>query len=265
MFFDFDGVIADTEPLHLRAYQAVLQADGIDLNKSEYYARYLGYDDVGLFDALAKDRHISLSTEKIDEWVAAKSCIVEEMLSSDSILFPGAATCVKMFAERVPLAVASGALEPEIEIVLDHAGLRSSFAAIASASDGVRGKPAPDLYLLAIAKLQSRLPNPFDPAIVHRDRRFTLGTRSGSSGGTAMRGGDAHLSCGRARPGRPDRRHAQRPDACRKSRHLFAKILVKVDRARSRAISSTVHFGTSTVRSRVTSSMRGIRPYPDRR
>jgi beta-phosphoglucomutase-like phosphatase (HAD superfamily) len=64
----------------------------------------------------------------------------------------------------VPLAVASGALEPEIEIVLGHAGLRSAFAAIASASDGVRGKPAPDLYLLAMAKLKDRLPDPFDPA-----------------------------------------------------------------------------------------------------
>ena len=125
VFFDFDGVIADTEPLHLRAYQAVLQADGIDLNESAYYARYLGYDDVGLFEALAKDRHLSLSDEKIDEWVAAKSSIIQDMLSSDSILFPGAAACVRMFAEQVPLAVASGALEPEIEIVLRHAGLRS--------------------------------------------------------------------------------------------------------------------------------------------
>ena len=86
------------------------------------------------------------------------------MLSSDAILFPGAAACVKMFAEHVPLAVASGALEPEIEIVLEHAGLRGSFAAIASASDGVRGKPAPDLYLLAMAKLTGRLPDPVDPA-----------------------------------------------------------------------------------------------------
>ncbi|HUP39876.1 MAG TPA: HAD family phosphatase [Vicinamibacterales bacterium] len=164
VFFDFDGVIADTEPLHLRAYQAVLQADGIDLNKSDYYARYLGYDDLGLFEALAKDRRISLSDEKIEEWVVAKSCIVEELLTSDTIMFPGAAACVKMFAEQVPLAVASGALEPEIEIVLEHAGLRSAFAAIASASDGVRGKPAPDLYLLAMAKLKGRLPEPLDPA-----------------------------------------------------------------------------------------------------
>lgn len=164
VFFDFDGVIADTEPLHLRAYQAVLQADGIDLNKTEYYARYLGYDDLGLFEALLKDRRISLSDEKIEEWVVAKSCIVEEMLTNDAILFPGAAACVKMFAEHVPLAVASGALEPEIEIVLEHAGLRSSFAAIASASDGVRGKPAPDLYLLAMAKLKNQFPDAVDPA-----------------------------------------------------------------------------------------------------
>ncbi len=164
MFFDFDGVIADTEPLHLRAYQAVLQADGIDLNKSDYYARYLGYDDLGLFEALAKDRRISLSDEKIEQWVVAKSSIIEELLTSDAILFPGATACVRMFAEQVPLAIASGALEPEIEIVLAHAGLRSAFAAIASASDGVRGKPAPDLYLLAIAKLKDRLPDPFDPA-----------------------------------------------------------------------------------------------------
>ena len=176
VFFDFDGVIADSEPLHLRAYQAVLKADGIDLNRTEYYARYLGYDDVGLFEALAKDRRISLSPEKIDEWVAAKSCIVGEMLSSDAILFPGAAACVKMFAERVPLAVASGALEPEIAIVLERAGLRSSFAAMASASDGVRGKPAPDLYLLAMAKLKGRLPDSFDPGacIAIEDSRWGL-------------------------------------------------------------------------------------------
>ena len=164
VFFDFDGVIANSEPLHLRAYQAVLQADGIDLSPAEYYARYLGYDDVGLFDALAKDRRLSLTDEKIDAWVEMKASIVEEMLKSDSILFPGAAACVRTLAETVPLAVASGALEPEIEMVLEHANLRQCFGAIASASDGVRGKPDPDLYLLAMAKLQERSREPFVPA-----------------------------------------------------------------------------------------------------
>lgn len=166
VFFDFDGVIADSEPLHLRAYQAVLQKDGIALDKTDYYARYLGYDDVGLFQALAADRGITVDSATIDGWISSKSRMVEEMLSNDSVLFPGAAACVKMFAGRVPLAIASGALEPEIAIVLDHAGLRGCFKAIASASDGVRGKPAPDLYLLAMAKLRGQLDGraPFEPA-----------------------------------------------------------------------------------------------------
>jgi HAD superfamily hydrolase (TIGR01509 family) len=163
VFFDFDGVIADSEPLHLKAYQAVLSAEGIDLPRSDYYARYLGYDDVGLFVALAQDRGIQLSDGKVAEWVSAKSRIIEELLSTGSALFPGAATCVRTFAARVPIAVASGALEPEIVLVLEHSGLRDCFTAIASASDGVRGKPAPDLYLLAIAKLQDRLATTINP------------------------------------------------------------------------------------------------------
>jgi len=52
VFFDFDGVIADSEPLHLRAYQKVLHPEGIDLGEREYYEKYLGYDDLGLFQAL---------------------------------------------------------------------------------------------------------------------------------------------------------------------------------------------------------------------
>ena len=172
--FDFDGVIADSEPLHLRAYQAVLRQDGIDLTKEDYYSRYLGYDDAGLFQTLARDRRITISTEKIDSWVESKSEILGEMLSRDSILFPGAAACVKMCAGRYPLAIASGALAPEIELVLEHAGLRDCFRAIASASDGVRGKPAPDLYMLAMAKLRDvRILEP-NSCIAIEDSRWGL-------------------------------------------------------------------------------------------
>ena len=42
--FDFDGVIADSERLHLRAYQEVLEPQGIELSERDYYDRYLGYD-----------------------------------------------------------------------------------------------------------------------------------------------------------------------------------------------------------------------------
>ena len=43
--FDFDGVIADDEPLHLAAFQRALASDGITITREQYYARYLGFDD----------------------------------------------------------------------------------------------------------------------------------------------------------------------------------------------------------------------------
>src|SRR5437762_3540696 len=45
LVFDFDGVIADDEPLHLAAFQEALAAEGITLTREAYYARYLGFDD----------------------------------------------------------------------------------------------------------------------------------------------------------------------------------------------------------------------------
>jgi beta-phosphoglucomutase-like phosphatase (HAD superfamily) len=152
--FDFDGVIADSEPLHLRAYQHVLDQEGIELTREDYYARYLGFDDSGLFRALAKNRGLAITDETVDGWIDAKSRIIEELLSSASVLFPGAAACIQTLAGHFPMAIASGALGPEIDLVLNHTGLADCFKAIASASDGVRGKPAPDLYLLALAKLR---------------------------------------------------------------------------------------------------------------
>jgi beta-phosphoglucomutase-like phosphatase (HAD superfamily) len=154
IIFDFDGVIADSEPLHLRAYQQVLESEGIALTREEYYTRYLGFDDSGLFRALAKDRGVAITDDKVDDWIDVKSRILEDLLNSGSILFPGAVTCIQTLARRFPLAIASGALEPEIAQVLGHTGLADCFKAISSASDGVRGKPAPDLYLLALAKLR---------------------------------------------------------------------------------------------------------------
>jgi beta-phosphoglucomutase len=209
VFFDFDGVIADSEPLHLRAYQTVLRGDGIDLDKSDYYARYLGYDDVGLFRALGADRGIPLTTEQIDKWVGDKSRIVEEMLTNGSVLFPGAADCIRALAGRVPLAVASGALEPEIDLVLSHAGLRSHFIAIASASDGVRGKPEPDLYLLAMAKVRDRLGQACDSraCVAIEDSHWGL---EAAHRRTSVRGGDAHLPKDRVGNRRSRRRHTSR-------------------------------------------------------
>jgi len=172
--FDFDGVIADSEPLHLRAYQAVLKDEGIELSRDDYYSQYLGFDDVGLFWKLARDRGLTPDPDKIETLVATKARQMQALLSDGSILFPGAADCIRRCAAERPLAIASGALEHEIEMILRNAGLRDCFKVIASASDGVNGKPRPDLYFLAIAKLKQSCAVNLQSCVAIEDSRWGI-------------------------------------------------------------------------------------------
>ena len=62
--FDFDGVLVDSEPLHLRSYQEVLEPFGLSLPREKYYSSYLGYDDAGVFKAIAEARDWPLDEQK---------------------------------------------------------------------------------------------------------------------------------------------------------------------------------------------------------
>jgi beta-phosphoglucomutase len=151
--FDFDGVIANSEPLHFRAYRDVLAPSGVLLDEQDYFARYLGYDDVGAFTHIARDRGIAWSREEIDGLVRRKAAVMEELERSQSVLFPGAADAVRRLAASRPLAIASGALRGEIDRVLQHEDLARYFAAVVGAEDAAASKPAPDPYLRAVELL----------------------------------------------------------------------------------------------------------------
>jgi beta-phosphoglucomutase len=152
--FDFDGVIANTEPLHFRAYRDVLATVGIALDEPEYYARYLGYDDVGAFRAMSADRGRPLSSEAIATLVACKAVRIEELERESSVLFPGAADAVRRMAADFPIAIASGALRAEIVRVLEATGLAPLFVDIVAAEDTPLSKPAPDPYQRAVELLR---------------------------------------------------------------------------------------------------------------
>ena len=162
--FDFDGVIANSEPLHYRAYRDVLEPLSIAFPEKEYYDRYLGYDDIGVFKALAADRGLSWTTDRIAGLVRSKADTIERLEQNASILFPGAEAAIRRAAARVPLAIASGALGIEIRRVLDREGLTSSFKAIVAAEDTPVSKPAADPYRRALALLADVVGSPFQPA-----------------------------------------------------------------------------------------------------
>jgi beta-phosphoglucomutase len=153
--FDFDGVIADSEMLHLRAYQHVLAGEGIKISNEEYFDRYLGYDDVGVFKALTRDKGLALDDARMKQLIDRKGERYESLAAAGDMLFPGAADFIRAAAAAVPIAIASGALTHEIEDVLERAGLRSLFPIIVGADQTRRSKPDPEPYQTAFARLRA--------------------------------------------------------------------------------------------------------------
>lgn len=149
IIFDFDGVIADSEPLHLRALQEVVAPLGISISRAEYYEQYLGYDDVGTFRAIGERKGIEFSDTRIGELIAAKSVVYQSLVAAGGVLYSGAASCVERLATHFPLGIASGALRHEIEAILRAGALDRHFRFIVASGETPTGKPAPDPYVRA--------------------------------------------------------------------------------------------------------------------
>jgi beta-phosphoglucomutase len=147
--FDFDGVLADSEMLHLQVYRELLGPSGVTISTEQYYERYLGSDDEGVFKQVAIDYQLLLGDEEIELLIAEKARRFEALVSSSNVMYPGAAVCVRALAAEWPLGIASGARRSEIELMLRGAGLADDFKFIVAAGDTDNGKPAPDPYLRA--------------------------------------------------------------------------------------------------------------------
>ena len=174
--FDFDGVIANSEPLHFRAYRDVLAHSGVTLDEKDYYARYLGYDDLGAFRQIGLDRSMAWSPEELAAMVRRKATLMEELERSHSVLFAGAADAVQRLARACPLAIASGALRGEIERVLHREDLARYFLGIVGAEDTPASKPAPDPYLKAVELLSRSTGTALNPVecLAIEDSRWGL-------------------------------------------------------------------------------------------
>ncbi|MFO0705589.1 MAG: HAD family phosphatase [Nitrospira sp.] len=158
IIFDFDGVIADTEPLHYAGLQRTLAETGITLTEREYYADYLGFDDRGCFLAALKANGRPATPEIVHDLMRKKATAYLDSIKDHLVIFPGVREFVREAAETYPLAIASGALRPEIELILEQAGIRKAFLHITSAEDVSRGKPDPQPFHYALAGLQKQRP-----------------------------------------------------------------------------------------------------------
>ncbi len=165
VIFDFNGVIVDDEPLHLELFRRVLGEENIELTDEDYHAKYLGYDDRGCFTAALADagRAELVTAEFIGELIERKAGYYREAIEQRMLLFPGAVELVKTLAAKYPMAIASGALRGEIEIVLRHGKIRECFKEIIAAEDVTVCKPDPEGYTKALAALNANIGSQIQP------------------------------------------------------------------------------------------------------
>lgn len=160
VIFDFDGVIADTEPVHLRAFQLTLGEDGILLTEEDYYANYLAYDDRTFFKKILQDRERGHDETLIMELMVRKSGHYENLVKDNIEILPGVKDFLDDIKGKYRLAIGSGALRGEILDILEFGGIVDCFQVVVSAEDIENCKPAPDVFIEALKRLNESAEQP---------------------------------------------------------------------------------------------------------
>ncbi|HUB81498.1 MAG TPA: HAD family phosphatase [Bryobacteraceae bacterium] len=158
ILFDFDGVLADTEPVHCACWAEVLVPHGITLEWQDYRERFMGIDDREMLRILARERRPQAEWEDLWRLYPAKKDRFRTHVIGTP---PFDATLQKFLGDlggRYGLAVVSSSSCSEIEPMLEAGGVRQFFGTVVGAESVKNHKPAPDPYLLAAERLGVRAP-----------------------------------------------------------------------------------------------------------
>ncbi len=163
VIFDFDGVITDSEILHLRAFNRVLAQYGVEISTRDYYKEYLGFTDFDCFKVLINKKILHKPVGEIENLVKQKNQIFEELAKTEGQIIEGVRDFLQILKDNdITMAICSGALLPEIELILEQARLRDFFEVIVSAEQVKKGKPSPEGFLLVLQKLNQGRQNPIE-------------------------------------------------------------------------------------------------------
>ena len=154
LIFDYDGVVVDSEPVHMEGFARVVKPMGIEFTKGEYCENYLGFDDYVGFAAILTNHGHHFDQELINRMVAEKTAILKEALAGAIDSIPGVVALIRQGGQmNVPMGICSGALRDEIKVSLEHLGLRDFFPVTIAAEDVQEGKPHPEGYITTAERL----------------------------------------------------------------------------------------------------------------
>lgn len=156
ILFDFNGVIVNDEPLHCEALIHTLAEYGIDLDRDTYYRDYLGFDDRECFRYSFTQANRPADAASIADATERKNAAWERLVKASMPMVPGAADFVRACAAAGHrLAIVSGALRREIDLVLSRDGMADLFELVVAAEDVPDCKPDPAGYNQARAALNA--------------------------------------------------------------------------------------------------------------
>lgn len=153
LIFDFDGVLVNTEPIHMQAWLDVLKSLSISFTKKDYYDRYVGLNDRDFLAKIFGEKKHPLTPKLSDDLIRQKEVKTRETLSKNIPLMEGAEDFLKKSAEKYPIGLVTGALRNEVYFILDQLDWRNYFSIIITANDVEKGKPDPEGYLKAFETL----------------------------------------------------------------------------------------------------------------
>jgi HAD superfamily hydrolase (TIGR01509 family) len=151
VLFDFDGVIADTENVHVAAWQRTFSVMGW-VEADEVCARAAEVDDRAFVTEIFDRRKIEGGN--VEGWIARKQELTLQLLADSPRLYRGVVPLVHRLKEaRVRLGVVTTTWRGNVETVLKASGLLGAFEFIVGKEDVSKPKPDPEGYRLALAKL----------------------------------------------------------------------------------------------------------------
>jgi beta-phosphoglucomutase len=152
VIFDFNGTLSHDEPILCEIFMELFADHGKPLSAQEYFDELAGLSDPEIVRTWLGPDH-----PDVDEVIEERVLRYRAAVADGSSVPEDLRAAVRYAADRVPLAIVSGAARAEIEPVLEAAGIADLFAAIVPAEDVERGKPEPDGYLRALTLLDGDL------------------------------------------------------------------------------------------------------------
>jgi beta-phosphoglucomutase len=151
VLFDMDGVLVDSSRAHYKSWLALSGPIGRTMTVEQFNASF-GRTSREILRSLWPELH--LEEKEIAALDARKEAAFREILAADFPAMPGARGLLRRLKDGgVPVAIGSSGPPENVDLTLDRLGVRTIFAAVVTGMDVTRGKPDPQVFLLAAQRL----------------------------------------------------------------------------------------------------------------